>query len=215
MTGERGVISPRARRTLPQTFLGRVLLTWFYPGAGMGYIFLVCMFAALFTTMCVSEIYYSLSLQMRMGRSSLVYVGYLLLCYLVIYIGFNRMLMFAVAKYMPARMLGAFAMMAVLLLLSHMLPLVIAFFLNDYREFDYDWHQALNIVWTCTEAARGLNTPVEVAMGILTLLAIGIFGLNLVLCTRDVMLVRISEPPRVKEETETPKPTVVADPFAI
>ncbi len=215
MTGELGVISPRARRTLPQTFLGRIMLTWFYPGAGMGYVFLCCMFAALYLTMCASEIYYSLNLQLRIGRSSLVVVGYLFVCYLVGYLGLNRLLIFGIARYMPARMLGAFALMTVLLLLTHIIPLVLAFYFNDYREFDYEWHQALNIIWTCNEAAQGLSVPIEVSLVILTLGSLTIFGLNLITCTRDVMLVRVAEPPRVQEEHSEAKPDVTPDPFAI
>jgi hypothetical protein len=214
MTGELGIISPRARRTLPTTFAGRVFLTWFYPGAGMGYIFLVCLFAALVATMCITEVYYSVSMQMTMGRSGIQYVGYLLLCYLTIYAGINRLLMMSVAKHMPARMLGSVALMAVILLLMHMGPLVLVYALNDYRSFDYDWHQAFNIFWTCSEASDGLSLPVEFSLGILTLASIAIFGLNLVLSTRDVMLIRIAEPPRVRAEYQVSTVLQVPDPFA-
>ena len=214
MTGELGIISPRARRTLPTTFAGRVFLTWFYPGAGMGYIFLVCLFAALVATMCFTEVYYSFSMQMTMGRSGIQYVGYLLLCYLTIYAGINRLIMMAVAKHMPARMLGSVALMAVILLFMHMGPLVLVYAFNDYREFDYDWHQAFNIVWTCSEASDGLTLPVELSLGILTLASIAVFGLNLVLSTRDVMLIRIAEPPRVRAEIRVSKVLQAPDPFA-
>ncbi len=214
MTGELGIISPRARRTLPTTFAGRVFLTWFYPGAGMGYIFLVCLFAALVATMCITEVYYSVSMQMTMGRSGIQYVGYLLLCYLTIYAGINRLIMMAVAKHMPARMLGSVALMAVILLFMHMGPLVLVYAFNDYREFDYDWHQAFNIVWTCSEASDGLTLPVELSLGILTLASIAVFGLNLVLSTRDVMLIRIAEPPRVRAEIRVSKVLQAPDPFA-
>jgi hypothetical protein len=213
MTGERGIISPRARRTLPKTFGGRVLLTWFYPGAGMGYIFIVCLFAALWGTMSLTEIYYSLSLQLRMGRSSLVYVGYLMVCYLAIYVGINRLLMLSVGRHMPARMLGAFALMAVIGMVLHLVPWVSVFLMNDYREYPYDWHQAMNIFWTCTEAFDGMTGPLEFSMVMLTILAISVFGLNLILCTRDVMVVRVAEPPRVLAETKVVTP-VAKDPFA-
>ncbi len=214
MTGELGIISPRARRSLPSTFFGRVFLTWFYPGAGMGYIFIVCLFAALVATMYATEVYYSYSMQMTMGRSSIQYVGYLLLCYLTIYAGLNRILIMGLSKHMPARMLGSVALMAVTLLAMHMIPLVIVYYFNDYREFAYDWHQAFNIVWTCDEASNGLALPVEVSIGILTLASIAIFGLNLVLSTRDVMLVRIAEPPRVQAEKKVAVEIRMPDPFA-
>src|SRR5690606_15587316 len=58
VTGERGVISPRAQRGLPKTFAGRSFLTWFYPGAGLGTIFIVCLFAALVGTLTAVDLYY-------------------------------------------------------------------------------------------------------------------------------------------------------------
>ena len=39
MTGESSRLSNRAKRRLPQSFLGRVFLTWFNPGPGTGYLF--------------------------------------------------------------------------------------------------------------------------------------------------------------------------------
>lgn len=214
MTGELGIISPRARRTLPRTFGGRVLLTWFYPGAGMGYIFIVCLFAALVVTMYITEVYYAYSMQMTMGRSSIQYVGYLLLCYLTFYTGINRLIILGLARYMPSRMLGSVAMMAVLLLVIHMVPLLLVYFLNDYRDFPYDFHQAFNIPWTCSEASQSMSLTVEISMGILTLASIAVFGLNLVLSTRDVMLVRISEPPRVRADKQIVLAAPTPDPFA-
>ena len=41
MTGELPRLSNRAKRRLPQSFLGRAFLTWFNPGPGTGYLFAV------------------------------------------------------------------------------------------------------------------------------------------------------------------------------
>ncbi len=61
--------------------------------------------------------------------------------------------------------------------------------MNDYREFDYDWHQAANIFWTCGEASTQMSISVEISLVLLTLAALTFFGLNLMVSTRDVMLV--------------------------
>jgi hypothetical protein len=214
VTGELGIISPRARRTLPTTFIGRVFLTWFYPGAGMGYIFIVCLFAALVVTICITELYYSYSMQMTMGRSNVQYVGYILLCYLTIYVGLNRLIMMAIARHMPARMLGSVALMTVVILTMNLAPWLLVYTLNEYREFEYDWHQAFTSVLTLIKASEGLTLPLEASMVILTLASIGIFGLNLVLSTRDVMLVRMAEPPRVRDDTRVATAIVAPNPFA-
>src|SRR5207244_3847235 len=39
MTCEGAELSPRVKRDLPQSFLGRLFLTWFNPGSGTGYVF--------------------------------------------------------------------------------------------------------------------------------------------------------------------------------
>ena len=41
MSGETAELSPRARRELPQSVLGRTALTWFNPGSGTGYVFAI------------------------------------------------------------------------------------------------------------------------------------------------------------------------------
>ncbi len=213
MTGERGIISPRACRTLPKTFAGRVFFTWFFPGAGMGYVFMVCVFAALVATMSLTELYYSTTMQLRFGRSAVAFVGYLLLCYLVIYLGLNRLFMLAASRRMPTPMLGAFALLVVNLVLLHLLPLILVFYFNDYREFDYDWHQALNVYWTSLEASDGGGAGLVLSTLIVTLAAIVVFGLNLTLSTRDVMLIRVAEPPRNQLETKLATTNII-DPFA-
>lgn len=226
ITGEYGVISPRAQRTLPKTFLGRVFLTWLYPGAGLGYIYIVCLFTGAAFTVGALELYYYTTLDNFFGSNSVVVAGYMLVCYLAIYLGVNRLLLLAVPKHMPARMLASFALLVVLLIFAHLLPLVVVYYLNDYREFAYDWHQAFNIIWSIDEAIDNASLGSNflsfsgqfgTSIVLLTLCAIGVFGLNLILCTRDVLLVRVSIPPRVREEDkeEAPEEPAPIDPFAI
>src|SRR5207248_2057894 len=46
LTGETAELSPRALRRLPQSFLGRMLFTWFNPGSATGYTFAILNLAA-------------------------------------------------------------------------------------------------------------------------------------------------------------------------
>jgi hypothetical protein len=216
VTGERGVVSPRAQRGLPQTFVGRALLTWFYPGAGLGYVFVVCLYAALVVTLSAVDLFYQGNAQTLRGDVGTIAAGYLLLCYLAIYVGINRLLMMLVPRHVPARMLASTALMITMLVLSHMLPLFIAYYANDYRDFPYAWHQAFNIVWSLEEITDNNSFDIGASMAIVTLCAIAVFGLNLAFCTRDVMLVRVVAPPRILQEENLKQPTsaVPADPFA-
>ena len=47
MVGESDEISPRVRRELPETFMGRAFATWLYPGPGTGYMLTVACFGCL------------------------------------------------------------------------------------------------------------------------------------------------------------------------
>ena len=216
ITGERGVISPRAQRSLPQSFLGRVFLTWFYPGAGLGYVFIVCIYAAFVATIAALEMSYEGKFNFRGGMSQSVWeLGYVLLGYLAIYVGINRLLMMLVPRKQPSRMVAAVAMMVALLLLSHLGPLFAVYYASDYRPFDYAWHQSFNIFWTIDEAFNANSSDLQLSMVIITLCAIAVFGLNLLLCTRDVMLVRVGLPPRVRDDELANRPATAlpADPF--
>ncbi|MEZ6133357.1 MAG: hypothetical protein R3C53_00465 [Pirellulaceae bacterium] len=214
--GERGIISLRGQRTLPKTFLGRIMLTWFYPGAGLGYIYIVCIFGAVALMLSCFEVFYVWRLRPLSGNASITATGYLLFCYLVIYLGITRLAMLGLGKSLPARMLSSVAMLVVILLFSHLVPWMLVFILNDYRDFPYAAHQAFNIYLSVEEANDRLSIDIGLSILIVTLCASGIFGLNLLLCTRDIMLVRVALPPRLREEDglDKPAPTAPIDPFA-
>jgi hypothetical protein len=152
-----------------------------------------------------------------MGDTAMVVGGYLLLCYLTIYVGLNRILMLLIPRGIPNRMVGSVALMAAVLVFAHLVPLFTVFYFNDFREFEYGWHQAFNIVWSVTEVFQYSNfiSPMGASLVLVTMCALVIFGLNLLLSTRDVMLVRVSEPPRVREDrlSENAVTARVADPF--
>lgn len=202
MMGELGVMSPRAQRTLPKTFFGRVSLTWLYPGAGLGYVFLVCLFGSVVFAMAAMELYYETVVANWFGSTSIIALGVLLLCYMIIYLGLTRLILLGVSKQMPGRMVGSFSVLMVLLIFGHLIPWLGVYYLNDFREYNYGWHQAFNVYWSVLEVADRVSLDIGASIVIVSLCAIVIFGLNLMLCTRDVMLVRVSQPPRVRQEDE-------------
>ncbi|MEM7476885.1 MAG: hypothetical protein AAF483_18020 [Planctomycetota bacterium] len=225
ITGEYGVISPRSQRTLPKTFAGRVLLTWLYPGAGLGYVFVVVLFAGMALTFSGIEL--GFSRDNRNGDFSVSITSAFLLCYMIIYLGIGRLLFLLIPKSTPTRMLGSLTFTIVMLVFGHLLPLLIMSIAQNFRDIDYKWHQFSNVIWTVVQAQDELagsnviqidpfSQDIGVSLVIVTLCAALIFGLNLLLSTRDVLLVRISAPPRVREEVgaeETPEPSP-EDPFA-
>ena len=54
MIGESGEISPRIRRDLPETFIGRAFSIWLYPGPGTGYVFTATCYGAMVAMVCAA-----------------------------------------------------------------------------------------------------------------------------------------------------------------
>lgn len=216
VAAERGIISPRAQRSLPKTILGRLFMTWFYPGAGLGYVFLVCLFSSyLFPWFALAV----LNPSWRTGSTNSEIAPMCLVCwsYFVFYNGLARLIMMAIPRISSGRMIVGFLVQIIVVAAGAALPFLITTFTNRFQPFNYGWHQFLNIPWTLTEMdGPGIGT-VAPAVVLLALCALAVFGLNLVLCGRDVLLVRINLPQRVQQEINelAPSRTVaVPDPFA-
>ncbi len=217
MCGEIGIVSPRARRSLPKTFFSRALLTWLNPGSGMGYVFIIVTYAALVGTVGAQELYLSSRADfMKNGmNASVTLFGYALMCYLTCYVGITRLLMLAWGRFIPAPMVASAAILIVLIVMGHLIPLVTIFALNDYQNFPYAWHQCANFMWTIMEMVEDRNTDqIMFSLLLLTLASVVIFVLNLFSLTNEVMVVRVAAPARVQEETHKPAaPAIAIDPF--
>jgi hypothetical protein len=73
--------------------------------------------------------------------------------------------------------------------------------LHDFRSFDYGWHQFLFVSWTISELDSGGFSSVNArALVLLAALSGIVFLINLLMCGRDVLLLRVELPPRVQQE---------------
>ncbi len=217
MAGEKGLISPRAQRTLPRSLAGRILLTWFYPGAGLGYIFLTCLVTGVVTAwiaLVLAGEYLKLGLT---DGEAVAALGVLVWSYFVFYTGLTRLIMFAVPRNVVARVIVAFVIQVVLVAAGTLGSYTIASIANRFLPFEYGWHQMLNIIWTLMDvASTGISMDNSPTLLLMPLLALGVFVLNLVLCGRDVLLVRVGLPPKLQEElnSKSIEVHVEPDPFA-
>ena len=198
--GERGIISPRARRSLPETFVGRVMLTWLSPGAGLGYVFMVTVFASVSILLAgLSYLVEPRSLFSTAGNSFSI-LGVVLTCYFAFYVGLCRLLMLGIGRRIAVPMVASVSLLIVLYLLIHLIPYFLAAYWNDFSSVTYDWHQTFNVILTVEEVTTGNWTLFLANLVALALASIVVFGLNLLLSTRDVMIVRLAAPPRVELE---------------
>jgi hypothetical protein len=216
MTSELGIISPRAQRTLPKTVMGRVFTTWYFPGAGLGYVFLVCLYTSYLTGWFALSVAPAMSINSRLIGSEISAFCVASWGYFVFYCGLNRLLMLAIPRHVQGRMLIGLLLQGILISLGVLIPFLIMLLVTGFREFPYDWHQFSNLFWTFSLLERSSGASIGSSLLLLVLCAVGVFGLNLLLCGRDVLLIRTRLPNRLQEELNKDQivPPAAPDPFA-
>ncbi len=205
--GERGTIPARARRSLPSSLIGRVFLTWLNPGAGPGYIFVLLSFAgSAFALMMAPTILLpsgSLSSQVSLAMFLVA-----MTCYLALYLGVVRLFcMLFLRHVLVGRLVLAFTMTIVLVVMAVVLTCSVNLAANDYQLLSFDWYCFPNLFWTLAELfperSGGWGTPEEVwALIALLFTTLPVVFVNVLLTAKDVVLLRIETPERVKEERD-------------
>ena len=203
MTSEEPNLSRRVRRRLPQSYLGRVLFTWFNPGPGTGYIFALA--SVLGAILFADALWLFVSDAVRGGRppgTSTVCLAVALWCYIAIYLGLGKLVISGIRRVNKMNFGLGVAVHLILVGLGAAVPLVIQMTSLEMRNQGYLLLQASNPFWTLTEMIDQSNPPPQwpwlmtglpIAAGCLLLF-------NLVGLVREVGYVRVAEPERVAED---------------
>jgi ABC-type transport system involved in cytochrome c biogenesis permease component len=205
LVGERGELSPRVRRRLPQSVVGRMLLTWLNPGSGTGFVFvllnvitflvalgLAIEFRNQFARMTGSSFTFSKSETMWL-------YGGTMLAYLALYLGVGRCITLWVRNRVPNTAWFSFLLQIVLLAFGILIPLVIQFSLIDSYDNDYTILQLTNPVWTLAEILMGRYDATQSAL--VVILMGGIVALwNFAHASVEVHQTRVLAPQRVQAE---------------
>ena len=205
MMGERGTIPARARRSLPSSLLGRVFLTWLNPGAGPGYIFVLLSFTGSAFTLVIAPWFLLPSSQANIQLPLVIYVS-ALTCYLALYLGILRLTcMVFLRSVLVGRLVLSFTIALVMIVLSVVFTCSISLAANDYKSLEFGWYCFPNFFWTLAELfpdrRSNLGNAEEVfAFIALILTTLPIAFLNILFTAKDVVLLRIETPKRVKEE---------------
>ncbi len=201
MSAEAATMTPRIRRELPATFLGRLFLIWFTPGPATGYVFAG---ANLAVTLCVMVLLFEEAIRLpdaasiiwptQVARTTLAVA----ISYFFVAAAGVRVIVGLLRRRNTVRVALGLAAMAVVLLLMSLVPYSIGLHYNDYRPYSYSIRQVTNWVWTIQLAVRAQLPVIEfwtvVAMGVLAF-----FG-HLLLLGRTVLPQRLATPQRVLEE---------------
>jgi hypothetical protein len=209
LIGERPILSPRVKRQLPQTYFGRMFLTWFNPGSGTGYAFAML---NLFSLAIIALAMYTWD--DYMGRLSMPFPSYennfwfvaLGTAYVVVYLGLSRLVIVMARQLASVGILFSLLINIFFLVAGIALPLVFQYWLFDYRWESYTELQITNWIWTLMEVLEHDITG-HVLVPIFLLGAAGIaFLANLVAATGEMAQVRVVAPTRVLEEDAALRP---------
>jgi len=207
MTGEWAQLSPRVKRQLPQSLLGRAFLIWFNPGSGTGYVFAVINLMAVTLLACVAMLVGQTAGMSLRHAQQIVLFGVLLCGYLAAYLGVGRLIALWLRRYVTFGLLLPVVMHVLLLALGAGLPLLFQAWLFGFAEFeDYSVLQAPNWIWTLIETLDH-NILADPAVPILVVSAgLIAFFVNLLAGREEVEQVREAVPLRVLQDDEALHP---------
>jgi len=220
MTCESPVMSERVKRSLPASFLGRMLFTWFNPGPGTGYMFATGNMLAV----AILAVIIMLAAGTRSGvtfNEDVPWMALLACCYVIVYLGIVRLLISVARRVTYCGMLLG-AMIHVLLLVGGMAT-ALSVQWGIFYEFSYSPLQIPNPFWTLFKAAEGnidiYTTPalpgIPIVPVVMVAAALAVLLANLFAVTGALSHVHAPTPERViADELEfhpvpeaAPKPT--------
>jgi hypothetical protein len=209
LAGERGQLSARVKRSLPQSFFGRMFLTWFNPGSGTGYIFVLTnLLAGVLLVVLGVAVRQYVQPGMTTPNWSVFTVEKLLVflvvgySYVAIYLGLTRLLVLALRKVADVGIFLTVLLNILLALMGTMVPFTIAYSSYSLRATGYSLLQISNWWWTFMELFdnRALPPETPVLRVVLPTTAALVVLLNLFSVVREVRQLRVAKPKRVVEE---------------
>jgi hypothetical protein len=221
LTAEPGRLSPRVKRDLPQSTLGRMFLTWFTPGPGTGYMFVLTNMLALSVLLFLP--YHWIGTLLRNAASSntvglgvgiplgamqkwtepfdFLCAAFVAMSYLAIYLGIGSLIVRWLRRHIEVRLALPIVINVIILMFGCIAPWVIQMTSPAIRNNDWTMLQITNAVWTLGEACFESTLPnLEIVLLTLGGAALFVWSLNLLPLLDELRQVRITAPQRVQEE---------------
>ncbi|HEV7279327.1 MAG TPA: hypothetical protein VGN57_03860 [Pirellulaceae bacterium] len=232
IVGERGALSPRVRRSLPRSTMGRVFLAWFCPGSGAGYFFVVAnvIGASIFAAVLygAADIFDPDTSAFAEETLTVCIVTPL---YAISYLGFVRLFAQGLNRLLPLGILLSFFLGIVVLVVGSIVPWALQALLGPSYAYEYSALQASNPFWTYYRIIDGEFYDASILPGdglsgggFVVLLALFCFSvlmalLNVLTSLDEILAEREEAPVRVEQDEKELHPkryasAATADPFA-
>ena len=195
MLGESPELSPRVQRDLPSTYFGRMLLTWFNPGPGTGFIFAICSgTVGAFSLALFATIYEESSATTEPFVFAMIVVGYLMG-----YLGIVRLIVMPLSYRIGRSFVMPSAIMALLLAFAAITPTVLTVVATGSTPFNYGPLECINWIWTLAESFTNEYSP---PLALLIFCAGMLLAfINVLILFREFQYRRVAVPERVLQES--------------
>ncbi len=230
LNGEMPRLSNRAKRRLPQSFLGRVFFTWFNPGPASGYLFALTNLG-IGISLLIGGLVVWQSARGPLGATAIgrpgvmtmtvppsaifaepvIRVTLLAFGYVALYLGLGRLVLSLLRRLLPSGIVISVIVQGLLWLVFNITP-VLMDEIAGRRRYEYDLWYVFSPPATFSEIARrGLGSTSDKIILIVLGAALAVFIANLRGIAAELRQVRTEAPQRVIEEEELlhPKPAVV------
>jgi hypothetical protein len=200
-----------------------MFLTWFNPGPGTGFMFMVGNLLTLLLVVALASLVSNrLSLEGTLEKKLVVFT-LILVCYLICYIGLTRLVMGLIDRFVVGGIFLSALLCFLFVIAGIFIPWIAQSLLYSSMRWTHEYtaFQVPNFFWTLiaweerelTDISWGLfRLPLEVH--ILAAAATGMTLINMVLAAREVELQREAAPHRVQEEEAVLHPKKAATPVA-
>jgi ABC-type transport system involved in multi-copper enzyme maturation permease subunit len=222
MTGEAPQLSPRARRSLPQSFLARSFLTWFNPGSGSGYAFAVSnLFALALTVVAISSVAMWMGHDGAPSDMTLAVFSMMAVAYVVAYLGIGRLMLLFMRRFVWGGLAMGFVVQIFVAGMGALVPFLVQF-ISRWGSYvdEYTLLQASNWGWTLMAVADNDLTGADQLVYLLVPgVALIVFMANMMLAVREIAAHREATPQRVIEDElelhpeKAPKPAGPQNPW--
>jgi hypothetical protein len=203
MTGESPQLSPRAKRSLPQSFLGRSFLTWFNPGSGSGYAFAVAnLFGVAATSILIGVVAMWISHEGAPNDLEWIAFSLMAVAYVAAYLGIGRLILLFLRRFVWGGLAMAFVIQLFIAGMGALIPFLIQFTSRWGSLVDeYTLIQVTNWSWTLTAIAdNDLSGWDNLVYVIVPAIALVVFMANMMLAVREIAAQREATPQRVVED---------------